>query len=232
MSIFSKTRFLTLGILSLLLFGCLTREKRHAGKTYTPPWDNGREVLQQLEGYVHEGSDSMFQVFKEMARIDSAAGPRQQWKYEPNSPDSLRVHNLIDTGFEFPETSEESYAYAYDETYRDDTLFRLAYGNGLFVEEHPCTDVWIATSPFVHPIRWLRTGMSQESVIQAMGLPSLKHQNALRYLYRDEGAKDALSSSENSMAPLSDFQHIEGVHFYFKNEGLFAAVFQRGRACH
>jgi hypothetical protein len=210
-----------------LLWGCLAKEKHHDAKTYTPPWDNGREVLQELEGYVHAGSDTLFQVFQEMASIDSQAGPRQQWKYEPNSPDTLRVHHLIDTAFVFPEKAEGRYAFAYDETYRDDTLFRLAYGNGLYIEEHPCTDVWVATAPFVHPIRWLRSGMSEKDVLQAMGTPSLRHVHALRYLYRDEAHAGGPTPSDSSMAPLADFQHIEGIHFYFKNGGLFAAVFQR-----
>jgi hypothetical protein len=74
--------------------------------------------------------------------------------------------------------------------------------------------------------------MSKDDILQAMGTPSLMHTNALRYLYRDEGVHDGPTSSDSSMAPLSDFQHIEGIHFYFKNAGLFAAVFQRGRACH
>jgi hypothetical protein len=229
LSIFSVRLFL---LLPLFMWGCLAKEKRREVKTYTPPWDNGREVLQELEGYAPSDSDTVFTVFREMARIDSLAGPRQQWQYEPNSPDTLRVHHLIDTAFDFPEKAEGRQAFAYDETYRDDTLFRLAYGNGLFIEEHPCTDVWIATPPFMHPTRWLRAGMSEKDVIKAMGTPSLRHENALRYLYRDDAHVGGPTSSDSSLAPLADFQHIEGIHFYFKNGGLFAAVFQRGRACH
>jgi hypothetical protein len=219
-------------IATLALAGCLAKEKHQDAKRFSPPWDQGQEPLHQLEGYVKDGPDSLFEVFEEMARIDSGAGPRQGWTYEPGSPDTLRVHHLVDTSFSFPEKPLDTYAFAYDETYRDDTLFRKAYGNGLFIEEHPCADVWVVSDPFMHPVRWLTKGMTQDEILNNMGPPSLKHKGALRYLYRDQPEIDGLASPDGEAPPLSEFQRVEGAHFYFNETGLFAAVFQRSRPCH
>lgn len=223
---------LAAGMLWASLSGCLAKDKQSESKPFVPPWDQGQEPLYQLEGYVKEGSDSLFGVFTEMAKIDSLAGPRQKWTYEPGSPDTLRVHHLVDTAFTFPEFPLDTYAYAYDETYRDDTLFRKAYGHGLFVEEHPCAHVWVSQDPFMHPVRWLKAGMTPSDIENTMGPPSLKHKGALRYLYRDEPEIDGLAEPEAHPAQDPGYTHVEGAHFYFNESGLFAAVFQRSRPCH
>ncbi len=212
----------------LSLVACMTKDKQGQGQRVAPPWDNGQETLLQLEGYARSGSDTLFQIFKTIESIDSAAGPRQQWQYEPGSPDTLRVQHLVDTNFVFPDQAADVYAYAYDETYRDDTLFRLAYGNGLYTEEHPCAEVWIITTPFIHPVRWLKAGMSEQDIEGTMGRPSLRHPGALRYLYRDDPEVDIAGGGDK----IPREQRVEGVHFYFQQDSLFAAVFQRSRPCH
>lgn len=225
---FPKISWLLGPVLGLCLNACMTKDKQSQRQRVAPPWDNGQETLLQLQGYARSGSDSLFQIFKTIESIDSAAGPRQQWQYEPGSPDTLRVQHLVDTNFVFPDQATDAYAFAYDETYRDDTLFRLAYGNGLYTEEHPCAEVWVITSPFMHPVRWLKAGMSEQDIEGTMGRPSLRHPGALRYLYRD----DPQSNEPGQEGGMPREQRVEGVHFYFKQDSLFAAIFQRSRPCH
>jgi len=221
--------FTAMVYLSLTAFwGCQSKDTARSGERFTPPWESDQETLLRLPGHEASPSDSAFGVFAEMAAIDSAAGPRRLWTYEMGSLDTLRVGHLVDTQFVFPEQPMALQAYAYDETYRDDTLFRAAYGNGLYVENHPCAEVWVFTAPFMHPVQWLRSGMSRDEIEKSMGTPSLRHQQAIRYLYRDEPDSDARPSGSDLPAPLK----VEGIHFYFHHDSLFAAVFQRSRPCH
>jgi hypothetical protein len=222
------TAFMPSLFMAFVFNGCLTKEKHSKGDRINPPWENGQENLQKLEANSPAESDSTFQIFQQMATIDSEAGPKQKWTYEAGSPDTLRVFNLVDTGFIFPEKPLQTYAYAYDDTYRDDTLFRKAYGNGLYTEDHPCANVWIVSPPFIHPVRWLIAGMTSQDIETAMGPPSLRHPNAMRYFYRDMPTNTRKKSSTDD----PEEQNIEGIHFYFKRDSLFAAVFQKSRSCH
>ena len=108
----------------LALFGCLAKDR--SGKNLgtagmTPPWDSAHFTPKRLDGYVPPIPDSVFSVFRDIAAIDSQSGDHKDWKANPEAVDTLRIHQLFDTSFIFPQNPEATMAYGYDDSFRDDT---------------------------------------------------------------------------------------------------------------
>jgi hypothetical protein len=225
--------------IALALSACLAQDKsdknlRNGGMT--PPWDSAHFTPKRLDGYAYDGPESTFSVFTAIAALDSAAGNHKDWKADPKAVDTLRIDQLFDTSFIFPQNPEAIMAYGYDDSFRDDTLFRNAYGNGLFTQDHPCAATYILSGQFLHPARWLRTGLKQDQIMEALGKPLYRQPGVLRYLSEHPSAEaDSAAGSEDTSSTIKDmnaFEVFEGVNFYFRNDSLFAAVLQRSQPCH
>ncbi|GEM_PF-3510527 len=237
---------------ALALFGCLAKDR--SGKTLgnggmTPPWDSTHFIPKRLDGYVSPAPDSVFAVFRDIAAIDSQSGEHKDWQADPDAVDTVHINQVFDTGFAFPQNPEATMAYGYDDSFRDDTLFRNAYGNGLFTQEHPCASTTVLSGQFLHPARWLRTGLKMDQITAALGKPLYRQPDVLRYLSHHPGttatsalssdsgeeAPDNAPSAADSAGPATDYnayEVFEGVNFYFRNDSLFAAVLQRSQPCH
>lgn len=201
-----------------------------------PPWDSPAFTPRELEGMAFDQPDSLFFVFKVLAMIDSLSGDRTAWKLQEGAADTLAIAQMMDSGFVFPESPMASIPYAYDDSYRDDTLYRHYYGNGLFTQDHPCAQTWLLTDPFLHPARWLKAGLKQEEIVQALGKPAFSHRGVLRYFTR-RPAQPAIkpatdTDSAEAASEYEAFDVMEGFNFYFKGDSLFAAVLHRSQPCH
>jgi hypothetical protein len=108
--------------------------------------------------------------------------------------------------------------YAYDSYYRDDTLFRKFYGNGLFDQEHPCVESWVLSAPFLHPARWVSSGQTQEEIVAALGAPFKRHPLQIRYRWKSGPTGDSEA-------------HFESMRFYFAQDSLYAVLLQRSKPC-
>jgi hypothetical protein len=220
----------------LILCGCMVKDK--PGKDLkvggmTPPWDPAKFTPKSLETLAADAVDSAFAVFKEIARVDSQSGDEKGWKADPEAIDTLRIAQLFDTAFVFPASPEASEPYGYDDSFRDDTLFRNAYGNGLYTQDHPCAATFILSGGFPHPAKWLRTGMKMEEVMSALGKPLYRQDNVLRYLAKHPSAP--LRAENDTLSTAADYEAheiYEGVNFYFASDSLFAAVLQKSQPCH
>lgn len=218
----------------LALCGCLMKERpeKPAAAALMPPWDPSRFAPKQVEASPDTGH--VFAVFDSIARIDSLAGDPKGWKAEEGAVDTLRIEHLFDTAFVFPRNPEASIPYAYDDSYRDDTLWRNSYGNGLFTQDHPCAANYVLSGEFLHPAKWLKTGLSGEDIVRALGNPSYRQPGVLRYLSKHPGPEperapvDTLSTA----ADYSSYDIYEGVNLYFERDSLFAAVLQKSGPCH
>ncbi len=155
-----------------------------------------------------------------MENADSAAAASSEKVFLRDPTDTLRIHSLFDTGFIFPARCEASMPFAFDEDYRDDTLFRKSYGNGLFEQEHPCVETWVLSGDFPHPAKWLHAGMKQREFTSSLGRPAMKHANQLRYLWHSAPGEDGDS-----------LVRYESMRFYFENDSLYAALLQRSKPC-
>lgn len=233
--------FISAGAAAMLLCGCLAKEK--AGKplaagAIAPPWDPAKFTPKRLEGYAYPGPESLFTVFGEIARLDSAAGDPKDWKPDPEAIDTLGIAQLFDTAFTFPQSPEASRPYGYDDSFRDDTLFRNAYGNGLFTQDHPCAATYVLSGQFLHPAKWLRNGLKAQEILAALGTPAYRQEGVLRYLSHHAPAAtgaapaDGDSAQPESAAQSGLYDVYEGVNFYFKADSLFAAVLQKSQPCH
>ena len=103
-----------------------------------PPWDSPAFTPRELEGMEAADKDSTFFLFNVIGMIDSLSGDRKTWTLQEGAVDTVTLAKMLDTGFVFPQVPAMSIPYAYDDSYRDDTLYRHAYGNGLFTQDHPC----------------------------------------------------------------------------------------------
>lgn len=232
------------GMAVLALAGCLAKDR--SGKNLRsggmiPPWDSAHFTPKKLEGYVSPVPDSVFAVFRDIAAIDSQSGNHKDWKADPDAVDTLRINQVFDTGFIFPPNPEAAMAYGYDDSFRDDTLFRYAYGNGLFTQDHPCATTIVLSGQFLHPARWLRTGLKADQIVEALGKPLYRQPDVLRYLSHHPGTTsaapkdDSAKDGPDSAAAATDYnayEIFEGVNFYFRSDSLFAAVLQRSQPCH
>ncbi|MEO7427198.1 MAG: hypothetical protein ABI036_18565 [Fibrobacteria bacterium] len=227
------------GAALFILCGCLAKEK--AGKPLAaggiaPPWDPAKFTPKRLEGYAYPGPESLFTLFGEIAHLDSMAGDPKDWHPDPEAVDTLGLAQLFDTAFTFPQNPEASMPYGYDDSFRDDTLFRNAYGNGLYTLDHPCAAIYVLSGQFLHPAKWLRNGLKAGEILAALGTPAYKQEGVLRYLSRHAPA--APDSSEGDTAgsgsapPPALYDVYEGANFYFKADSLFAAVLQKSQPCH
>jgi hypothetical protein len=220
----------------LLLGGCLIKDKpaKSAAAGLIPPWDPARFTPKQLGGAAYLDSARTFAVFDSIAHIDSLAGDPKGWKPESGSIDTLRIEAMFDTAFVFPETPEAAMPYAYDDSYRDDTLWRNAYGTGLFTQDHPCALNYVLSGQFLHPAKWLKRGLKQSDILAALGTPAYRQPGALRYLSKHPGPRPEVSGQETSstVADSSAYDVYEGVNLYFENDSLFAAVLQKSQPCH
>jgi hypothetical protein len=218
------------------LGGCLVKEKKEtpAASALVPPWDPAKFAPKKLEGPGYADSARAFAVFDSIARIDSLAGDPKEWKPEKGAIDTLRIEDLFDTAFVFPQNPDAAMPYAYDDSYRDDTLWRNAYGNGLFTQDHPCALNYVLSGQFLHPAKWLKRGLKEEDIEAALGKPLYRQAGALRYLSKHPGPRPERSGDDSSStAPdSSDFEVYEGVNLYFADDSLFAAVLQKSQPCH
>jgi hypothetical protein len=149
---------------------------------------------------------------------------------------------MLDSAFVFPPSPVASIPYAYDDSYRDDTLYRHFYGNGLFTQDHPCAETFVVTDPFLHPARWLKAGLKQAEIVNALGAPAFAQQGVLRYFHRRAAPEAApadgtpASGAEAASTPAKSEYDLhavmEGVNFYFRADSLFAAVLHRSQPCH
>lgn len=201
-----------------------------------PPWDSPSFTPRELEGGDFDRPESTFFVFQVIGMIDSLGGKRDTWKVEEGAVDTITLAMMFDSAFVFPASPQASLPYAYDDSYRDDTLYRHHYGNGLFTQDHPCAETFLLTDPFLHPARWLRAGLKQEEIRNALGTPSFIQQGVLRYFSRREPATPApapgADSSTHIPGEYEAHEVLEGVNFYFMKDSLFAAVLHRSRPCH
>jgi hypothetical protein len=198
-----------------------------------PPWDSPTFTPKELPGYLYEGPDSLFFVFQVIGMIDSLGGPRSTWTLEDEPATNVAIHQMFDTGFVFPRTPLATRPYAYDDSYRDDTLYRNAYGNGLFTQDHPCAATYVLTDPFLHPARWLKAGLKESEITEALGNPAFRSRGVLRYFSRR--APEIPGEGESAAAGRSEYDiHdvYEGINFYFRKDSLFAAVLHRSQPCH
>ncbi|HKP98135.1 MAG TPA: hypothetical protein VJ385_20565 [Fibrobacteria bacterium] len=222
---------------ALLLCGCLVKDKSDkplSSGGLMPPWDPAKFTPKRLEGYAFPGPESAFAVFQGIARLDSLGGDPKDWKPEADALDTLRLSQLLDTAFVFPQNPEATMPYGYDDSFRDDTLYRNAYGNGLFTQDHPCAATYVLSGQFLHPAKWLRTGLKQAEIIAALGTPRFRQEGVLRYLshHPSEPPVRAEGDTLSTAADYSAFDVFEGVNFYFQEDSLFAAVLQKSQPCH
>ena len=214
------------GIALITLVGCLEKEpgggKLGAGGM-TPPWDSAHFVPKHLEDYTSQASDSQFALFNAIAIIDSESGDQKKWQRNKRAVDTVRGNQIFDTGFVFPPHPEAAMAFGYDDVYRDDTLFRYSYGNGLYTQDHPCAKTTLLSGQFEHPARWLNAGLKAEDIMNALGKPLYTQKNVLRYLSH---------RVEKSKTDTTQLEIYEGVNFYFQRDSLIAAVIQHSQPCH
>jgi hypothetical protein len=222
---------------ALLLCGCLVKDKSDkplGSGSMAPPWDPAKFTPKRLEGFVYPGPESTFTVFGEIARLDSLSGDPKTWKANGDAVDTLRISQMLDTAFIFPQNPEAVMPYGYDDSFRDDTLYRYAYGNGLFIQDHPCAATFVISGQFLHPAKWLRTGLKKKDIIEALGTPLYAQESVLRYLSHHPSPApapvegDTLSTAKDYSA----YEVFEGVNFYFHSDSLFAAVLQKSQPCH
>lgn len=223
-------------ILGLVFGSCSKEEERGkslASGALNPPWDSPTFTPRELEGVEFDRPDSLFFVFKVIAMIDSLSGDRSTWKMEENPSDTITIAQMFDSAFVFPQTPVSTLPYAYDDSYRDDTLYRNFYGNGLFTQDHPCAQTFVVTDPFLHPARWLKSGLKQAEIIGALGNPAFSHRGVLRYFSRHASPAPA-PTADSTKVPSEYEAHevMEGVNFYFMSDSLFAAVLHRSQPCH
>jgi hypothetical protein len=224
-------------IAAIALAGCLAREKHEKPLTVgamVPPWDPAKFSPKHLEGFTFADTTGTFAVFDTIARMDSLAGDPKTWTTEAAPIDSLRIGHMLDTGFMFPQYPEAIMPYGYDDSFRDDTLYRQSFGNGLFTQDHPCATNFVLTGNFLHPARWLKKGLRVEDIKTALGSPLYAQPGILRYLSKRAGPRPETNPEDtlSTAADYSVFDIFEGVNLYFKEDSLFAAVLQKSQPCH
>lgn len=224
-----------------ILCGCLVKERseKPVQGGITPPWYPAHFSPRRLEGFAYAGPESLFTVFRKISRLDSLSGDPKDWKADPEAVDTLRIGQMVDTGFVFPENPEAMMPYGYDDSFRDDTVYRNAYGSGLFTQDQPCADTYVLSGNFLHPAKWLRSGLNQEYILGTLGKPAFRHEGVLRYLHHAPAAvppPDAEASAAEDTPPApspeASLEAFEGINFYFERDSLFAAVLQKSRPCH
>lgn len=223
-------------VAALGLNACLIKERseKPAAAALVPPWDPAKFTPKRLDGPAAPDSGKGFAIFDSLARIDNLAGDPTGWKPEPNAIDTLRIDALFDTGFVFPQNPEASVPYAYDDSFRDDTLWRNAFGNGLYTQDHPCAFIYVLAGEFLHPARWLKRGLREQEILAALGTPVFRQPGVLRYLSRHPGPRPE-GNPEDTLAAAADYSAydvFEGVNLYFAQDSLFAAVLQKSQPCH
>ena len=224
----------------LLLLAACSREDENSKAlekgALQPPWDSPSFTPRELESKDFDQPESTFFVFQVIGMIDSLSGERSTWKVEEGAVDTITLAMLFDSAFVFLASPTASLPYAYDDSYRDDTLYRHFYGNGLFTQDHPCAETFLITDPFLHPARWLKAGLKQEEIRNALGTPSFSQQGVLRYFSRREPAPPApapgADSATHTPGEYEAHEVLEGVNFYFMKDSLFAAVLHRSQPCH
>lgn len=223
-------------IAGLVLVACSkedSRGKELESGALNPPWDSPTFTPRELETVDFQQPDSLFFVFKVIAMIDSLSGDRKTWKMEEDPADTITIAQVFDSAFVFPQSPVASIPYAYDDSYRDDTLYRNFYGNGLFTQDHPCAETFLVTDPFLHPARWLKAGLKQAEIVRTLGNPVFSHRGVLRYFSRRAPPAPApVLDSSKIRSEYEDYDVMEGVNFYFISDSLFATVLHRSQPCH
>lgn len=189
-----------------------------------------RSHLVRLDGRIDKDADSAFAVFRDMQAVDSLAAdpalhPAGEEAVSVFSPDQL-----LDTLFRFPRDPRVRQAYSLPEAGSPDTLYRKAYGNGLFVEDRPCREAIVLSENFLHPARWIRSGLKPADIEANLGTASRKGEGFLLYRMPRSGRSPLLRTGARS--PSSEGRGAyTSAQFYFKEDSLFAAVLERGSAC-
>ncbi len=212
--------------LALALAGtmaCLAKTRGGKAPTWKAPWESGLSVPRPLRGLKPQPSDSLFAVFRKLEAADSAAASEKDSAIFQRAPDSLRVHQIFDTNFVFPPKPLAATPYAFDAAYRDDTLFRKAYGNGLFDQEHPCIETHVLSGDFPHPAKWLRSGLRKRDIVLNLGLPRMMDSCKIRYQWHSTPAEDKAWGDS--------LPRYEAVRLYFERDSLYAALLQRSKPC-
>ena len=208
----------------LLLWGCLVKDKgAKTSATWTPPWDSVQKAPRALTGFPPSASDSLFLIFPMMEKTDSLVAASAERVLPTEPVDTLRMNHLFDSGFVFPSKTEASIPYAYDDYYRDDTLFRKYFGFGLYEQEHPCVQTYVLSGSFQHPSHWLKSGLHVEEIISSLGTPTMRHPLQLRYLWQAGPAKTTKSDT---------LDRFESIRLYFEADSLYAALLQRSKPCY
>ncbi len=209
-------------ILPLLFWGCLEKDKLgKSSDSWLPGWDTTLSVPSQIPDSGSLLLDSVFEVFAKMEKTDSMIKASKELVYPKNPEDTLRIHHLFDSGFVFPQNPDFIRPFAFDHVYREDTLFRKSYGNGLFVQEHPCVTSWILSEQFPHPAKWMREGLHQAEIVTNLGTPWSIHPQEI--IYRWVSHEKPKSSLE--------IEYKEAMRFYFEKDSLFAVLLQKPKPC-
>ena len=159
---------------------------------------------QAVGGPAYLDSARAFAVFDSIARIDSLAGDPKGWKPEKGAIDTLRMDALFDTGFVFPQNPAAVMPYAYDDSYRDDTLWRSAYGTGLFTQDHPCALNYVLAGQFLHPAKWLKRGLKEEDILAGSGEPPSTASPACCVISRSSRARGPGDNADDTSSTVAD----------------------------
>jgi hypothetical protein len=225
---------LALGAIALCACLIKDRPEKPVAAALVPPWDPAKFTPQGLDGPSAPDSQGVFAIFDTLARIDSLAGATAGWKPEPGAIETLRIDDVFDTGFVFPQNPDASVPYGYDDSFRDDTLWRASFGNGLYTQDHPCALNYVLTGQFLHPAKWLKRGLREQDILASLGTPMFRHPGVLRYLSKHPGPRPEGNPQDtlDTAADYSAFDVFEGVNLYFTQDSLFAAVLQKSQPCH
>lgn len=215
-------------ILALVAF-CTGEENILSGKAAyfrdpPPAWSSSNIFIKGLRDYRVGTGENSFAVFDKMEKADNEADISEDTEYPENVSGSIRIRDIYDPAFIFPSRSRASTPYAVDRYYSRDTLYRESFGNGLFTEEFPCSITRVITGQLQYPAMMLRPGMTVMEVINALGIPDMKHRSTI--CYRWCSAKKRPAATENS----SELRY-ESIRCYFENDSLYAIKVRQSRKC-
>ena len=223
---FSRLVFLFLPILTagLLAHAGGSDRARSAYFQSPPPWESPRISLTPLENFQYQGPESLFTVFQKIGKADTEADTSGETLFPIGATDSVRIGWLFDTSFVFPGHVRATMPFAYDRMFSRDTLYRRAYGNGLFTEEYPCADTYVLAGDLQHPAEMLRRGMKEDEVVGALGIPSMRSRSQICYRW--------CSQSGHFLRFTASKARYESVRCYFENDSLYAIKLRKSGHCY
>ena len=189
-----------------------------------PPWESPKITLTPLQDFHYQGPESLFTVFEKMGKADSDADTSGETLFPVAATDSIRIGDLFDTGFVFPRHVRATMPFAFDRMFSRDTLYRRAYGNGLFTEEYPCADTYVLAGDLQHPAEMLRTGMKQEEVVGVLGIPAMKSRSQICYRWCSQPGRMLRFGISKA--------RYESIRCYFENDSLYAIKLRKSSNCY